>query len=119
MDAKKDLALAYQRVSQDLLDMKSCLAAGFPMVIGFTVYQSFESDSVASSGVVPMPAYGESVLGGHAVLNVGYDDQAGTFIAQNSWGTGWGQKGFFTLPQAYLVNSDLASDFWTLRKMEE
>ena len=66
--------------------MKGCLASGYPFVFGFTVYDSFESQQVAKTGVVPMPAAGESVLGGHAVMAVGYDDSQQRFIVRNSWG---------------------------------
>jgi C1A family cysteine protease len=66
--------------------MKACLAAGFPYVFGFRVYQSFESDVVASTGIVPMPAYRETYLGGHAVLAVGYDIDKSIIYVQNSVG---------------------------------
>ena len=62
-----------------------------------------------------MPAAGESVLGGHAVLAVGYDDSQQRFIVRNSWGTGWGMQGYFTMPYAYLTERNLSSDFWTIR----
>jgi C1A family cysteine protease len=114
-DALKDLAVSYSRVSQNLGQMKGCLASGFPFVFGFTVYDSFESQQVAQTGVVPMPASGESVLGGHAVVAVGYDDGQQRFIVRNSWGTGWGMQGYFTIPYAYLTDTGLASDFWTIR----
>lgn len=108
-------ALTYRRLDNaDLGALRSCLASGSPFVVGFTVYDSFESDSVASSGVVPMPGPDESVLGGHAVLCVGYDDASQRFLCQNSWGTAWGQGGFFTIPYAYLTNASLADDFWTV-----
>ena len=84
-------------------------------MFGFTVYESFESQEVAKTGVVPMPAPGEQVVGGHAVLAVGYDDSAQTFMVRNSWGTGWGQAGYFTMPYAYLTTRGLSSDFWTIR----
>ena len=106
---------SYLSVSQDLTAMKTCLAQGFPFVYGFTVYQSFESDQVASTGVVPMPAMNEQTVGGHAVLAVGYDDATQRFITRNSWGTGWGQRGYFTIPYEYLTNANLAADFWTVR----
>jgi C1A family cysteine protease len=117
-DALKDQAVSYSRVSQTLSQMKGCLASGFPFVFGFTVYDSFESQEVAKTGVVPMPASGESVLGGHAVLAVGYDDHQQRFIVRNSWGTGWGMHGYFTMPYTYLTERGLASDFWTIRLME-
>jgi C1A family cysteine protease len=109
----------YQRVAQTLAQMQGCLASGYPFVFGFTVYESFESQAVAQSGVVPMPAAGEQVLGGHCVVAVGYDDSQQRFIMRNSWGTSWGQQGYFTMPYAYLTqtNPALASDFWTIRLM--
>jgi len=70
-DAPLDKAVQYQRVTQVLAQMKGCLASGYPFVYGFTVYESFESQQVASTGIVPMPGSGEKVLGGHAVLAVG------------------------------------------------
>jgi C1A family cysteine protease len=95
--------------------MKGCLASGYPFVFGFTVYDSFESQQVATTGVAPMPQSGEQVVGGHAVLAVGYDDGQQRFIVRNSWGTGWGMQGYFTLPYAYLIDANLADDYWTIR----
>lgn len=94
--------------------MKGCLASGFPFVIGFTVYESFESDKVARTGVMPMPATREHVLGGHAVMAVGYDDKLDRFRMRNSWGKGWGIKGYFTMPYAYLLDDNLSDDFWKI-----
>ncbi|HEV7206928.1 MAG TPA: C1 family peptidase [Jatrophihabitans sp.] len=113
-DALNNRAAAYTRVTRDLNHMRACLATGYPFVFGFTVYESFESAAVAASGVVPMPASTEHVLGGHAVLAVGYDDGQQRFVVRNSWGTGWGQHGYFTMPYDYLTNRGLASDFWTI-----
>jgi C1A family cysteine protease len=108
-------AVSYQRVIQTLDQMKGCLAAGFPIVLGISVYESFESQQVASSGVVPMPASREKLLGGHAILAVGYHDADQRFIMRNSWGTSWGMKGYFTIPYAYLTNSNLCDDLWTIQ----
>lgn len=116
--ALKHQAVSSERVTQDLSQMKGCLASGYPFVFGFTVYDSFESQAVAKSGVVPMPKKGEKTVGGHAVLCVGYDDASKRFIVMNSWSVKWGQKGFFTIPYDYLTNSNLADDFWTVRTVE-
>ena len=105
----------YQRLNT-LSDMKNCLAAGVPFVFGFTVYDSFESSTVAKTGVVNLPAKTEKVLGGHAVCAVGYDDSTNRFIVRNSWGTSWGQKGYFTIPYDYLANRNLSDDFWQIQK---
>jgi C1A family cysteine protease len=114
-DAPLGKALQYQRVTQVLNQMKGCLASGYPFVFGFTVYESFESPQVASTGVAPMPASGEKVLGGHAVVAVGYEDSSQCFIVRNSWGPGWGMAGYFSIPYAYLNDSNLSDDFWTVR----
>lgn len=107
----------YSRLDNTNLDeMRSCLASGFPFSFGFTVYESFESDSVAGSGVVPIPKIGEKVLGGHAVLAVGYDDSAGHLIVRNSWGSGWGLDGYFLMPYSYATSARMTADFWTARK---
>ncbi len=104
----------YKRIDQDLDLMRQALAGGDPFVFGFTVYQAFESDIVAQTGDAMMPEPGEKSLGGHAVLAVGYDDVKQRFIVRNSWGTTWGQAGYFTIPYAYLIQPMLASDFWTI-----
>jgi C1A family cysteine protease len=111
-------ALAYQRIPQSLNQLRGCLAHGFPFVFGFTVYESFESAEVARTGDAPLPAAGEAVLGGHAVLAVGYDDATARFLVRNSWGPDWGQGGYFTLPYAYLTDRGLASDFWMISQVE-
>jgi C1A family cysteine protease len=107
--------ISYARVAQDLTQAKSCLVSGYPFVFGFTVYQSFESDTVAQTGKVPLPGASESVLGGHACLIVGYSDASRRFLCRNSWGSQWGVHGYFTLPYEYVTNPNLADDFWTIR----
>jgi C1A family cysteine protease len=106
-------AIKYARVNQTVYDMKACLTEGTPFVIGFTVYDSFESDDVSRTGDVPMPGTTESVLGGHCVLIVGYTvrNDKNVWIARNSWGTGWGDQGYFYFPEEYLTNN-LSDDFW-------
>ena len=93
-------------------DMKTCLAVGRLVYIGFTVYESFESDAVASTGIMPMPAQADQALGGHAVVVVGYDDAKQWWIVRNSWGKGWGAKGYFYMPYAFVTPQNV-SDQWT------
>jgi C1A family cysteine protease len=116
-DAAKHQVTSYQRL-QTLDEMRTCLAQGFPFVFGFTVYESFESPQVAQTGVLQMPQPGERVLGGHAVLAVGYDDQTQRFTVRNSWGPRWGLQGYFTMPYKYLEDRNLADDLWTIRRGE-
>jgi C1A family cysteine protease len=85
------------------------------VVIGFDVYESFESDVVARTGMMPYPNTAtEELLGGHAVCLVGYNDTTQRFIARNSWGTSWGDQGYFYMPYQVIQNTTMSSDFWTI-----
>jgi C1A family cysteine protease len=113
--AKKDVVSVYSRVAQDLTQMQGCLAEGFPFVFGITVYNTFESAAVARLGIVPMPTTADTVVGGHCMTAVGYDNGERMFVVRNSWGTGWGLKGYCKMPFEYFLTPHLASDFWTMR----
>ncbi len=114
-NASKDRVVSYSRVQRMLGEMRGCLATGFPFVFGLTVFQSFDDASAKGDGDVPMPAIHEKLLGGHAMLAVGYDDAKQRFLVRNSWGVDCGKGGYMTLPYAYLMSPDLSDDFWTIR----
>jgi C1A family cysteine protease len=105
----------------DLLDrIKTNLAGGLPSMFGFTVYSSIEE--AATTGKIPYPSDGERIVGGHAIVVAGYDDKMkiknatpGAFLIRNSWGNGWGEKGYGWLPYDYVLNG-LAVDWWSLLK---
>lgn len=97
-----------------LYAIKDCIASGFPVVFGFTVFANFESEEVENTGVLGMPAGRQE--GGHAVMIVGYDDVSKTVLVRNSWGTDWGMKGYFTMPYDYVSNPNWCDEFYTVRK---
>ncbi|MDQ7096922.1 C1 family peptidase [Desulfosporosinus sp. PR] len=116
-DAARYKIKEYHRVSS-LIALKTALAEGYPVVIGIKIYENFESDQVAQTGIIPLPKQGEQYLGGHAVLAVGYKDDAqikdeGVVICRNSWGENWGDHGYFYLPYHYFDDNVL--DMWTGR----
>ncbi len=120
-EGEKYHVISYHRIDTDqesLYNMKYCLADGYPFVFGFSVFDSFESNEVSQTGIMPMPERSESMLGGHAVLAVGYDDIKGMFLIRNSWGEDWGQGGYFWMPYEFIENNNYAEDFWTVRKIE-
>lgn len=108
--AKVDLTSPYY--------IKQVLAQGFPFAFGFTVYENFESMTVERTGVMEMPGPNDSVLGGHAVMCVGYNDDKRVVYCRNSWGSSWGMKGYFSMPYAYITNLNLAADAWMMNLVE-
>jgi C1A family cysteine protease len=105
----------YARAQQDRNFLQTTLSGDQPVVFGFSVYESF--NRVGSSGIVPMPAMSERQLGGHAVLLVGYDNSRQLYCFRNSYGSGWGDRGYGYLPFAYVENSNLAHDFWVVKSV--
>lgn len=101
-------------------DMRTCLANGQCFVFGFNVYDYFESTQMANTGILYLPTASEQLVGGHAVMAMGYNDAEKRFLVKNSWGTGWGLSGnlsgYFTIPYDYMTDPNLASDFWTVLK---
>lgn len=103
-------------------DFTACVNAlnnGYPVVIGFHVYSSFMSKSVVKTGKMPYPNIRKEVLlGGHAVLLVGYNNSTQTFIARNSWGANWGDRGYFYMPYEVIRNTSMSSDFWVIKGVD-
>lgn len=111
-------AMSYAAVSISLQSMKTVLQ-NRPFVLGILVYTSFYNPSVSKTGMVPVPDLRkERLLGGHAILVMGYDDRKKCFLCRNSWGTSWGLKGDFYLPYSYATNRKLSFDAWVLHSVE-
>jgi C1A family cysteine protease len=113
-DGLKHQLLKYQRCAT-ILSMQQALTLNLPVVAGFTVYESFESDEAAKTGIIPTPLPSEEVLGGHAILIVGYQKVGGKdhWIVRNSWGPDWGDKGYCYIPFTIKF-----TDCWTMQQVE-
>jgi C1A family cysteine protease len=110
-------ALIVENIHQDANTMRNALAQGIPFVVGIQIFEEFESEQVAKTGIVPMPTQYSNCLGGHAVSICGYTPLY--WICRNSWGPDWGDHGYFYLPHAYLLDSSLTSDLWSIKKVQE
>lgn len=108
-------ALSYSRIARSVRDLKACLAQGYPFIFGMSIFPNFVSPETTKTGVVTMPGARDPILGGHAVVGVGYDDQSGTFKVRNSLGAHWGAAGYFTVPYAFMESAHCSDDFWTVR----
>ncbi len=113
--AKKERIKAYERVDRNLDHFRQLIKDGFPIIIGFSVYESLYGRNVKKTGVIPVPVEGEKRLGGHAVVICGYDDCKEAFIIRNSWGEGWGEKGYGYLPYRIIETPGLSQDFWAIK----
>ncbi|MEH2260143.1 C1 family peptidase [Nostoc sp.] len=122
---------------QALVQIKAFLAAGFPAMFGFTTYSSLFNKKTVKTGKIPYPTINEKMLGGHAVVAVGYNDNKlidhpnyklindynknfptqGAFLIRNCWGEDWGKDGYGWLPYEYVLRG-LATDWWLLLKNE-
>jgi C1A family cysteine protease len=110
-----------------LNNIKTWIAAGVPSMFGFYGFPSFNNTDTL--GGIPFPCKGEQAQWGHAIVTAGYDDNkkiknttcntvtTGALLIRNSWGTGWGDKGYGWLPYDYILVG-LALDFWSLISME-
>ena len=61
----------------------------------------------------------EKLLGGHAVMAVGYDDNKGHFVVRNSWGMEWGDNGYFYMPYEFIISDNYCSDFWAVQTVKD
>jgi hypothetical protein len=83
----------------DLNTIKYALQNYGALLCGFAVYSDF---SYYGSGVYK---YSSGYLRGyHAVLLVGFDDAKQAFKVKNSWGTGWGENGYFWIGYDQMNN---------------
>lgn len=124
-EALKIHDVQYKVIPQTHFRLRNALFYGYPIVFGVEIYDSFESNSVANTGMVPHPNTAtEKYLGGHSQIILGYDDSDQTFLVQNSWGTDFGgsfgnyTRGYVKMPYSYILNPNLASDFWVLAKFQ-
>jgi len=115
-DALNRKVTRYERLT-NLDGFIDALTNGYPIIMGFNVYTSFMSTNVARTGVMPYPnTKRERLLGGHAVLIVGYNKTKKVFIARNSWGTGWGDRGYFYMPFD-IIKPSMSDDYWIIKSV--
>ena len=116
-NALKYQTLKYARAYRASHILRSHIVARKPLIFGFTVFESFWNSAGNFPYVCAMPSDNDSIDGGHAVVITGYkkSDQYGyIYKIRNSWNTSWGDRGYFYMPEAYLLDRGLSDDFWTI-----
>ena len=80
--------------------LKTAIYQNGPVVVTFKVYSDFY---YYHSGVYSYTS--GTYQGGHAVLAVGWDDASQAFIVKNSWGSGWGDSGYFRIAYSEMTGT--------------
>jgi len=111
MVAKWGLIKAYKRILT-MQDMKYALTQG-PIVAGIGVFD--EIFNVGKNGIVAYPKRSNYCYGGHAICLVGYDQNKRLVKFKNSWGNGWGNKGYGFLSYRYC--REFMWDCWSFEDL--
>jgi len=116
-EAKQHITTNFRQVTGTLDQIQAALQQGFPVIFSADVFESLESDSTTSNGIVPVPTASDKCLGGHAMSIVGYNSQY--FIIRNSWGSSVGDGGYYYFPVEYITNTKYCSQFWCLLSVSD
>lgn len=112
-DAQRFQAVQYARTPLGA-PAKAAVAAGLPVVFGTYVPKSYYEEAGATK---KMPAPGARIErpgSGHAMVLVGYDEDAGEWIVRNSWGPHWADGGYVRVPFATLEAYSDPTHYWTI-----
>jgi C1A family cysteine protease len=116
-EAENHQVIRYERIYPVTREaIMDALYHHFPIIFGLKLYESFMSDYVARTGIVPVPKWCEKEQGGHALASFDYEPKKA--IGLNSWGEEWGQKGLFEMPWELLTNPKYCQDVWVLYQSE-
>jgi len=124
-------SIIYTSIPQTDVAIMSSINAKAPILFGMNLYQSFMTNAVAETGIIPSPnTEKEQLEGGHCVSIVGWTVYNNTeyYIIRNSWGTNWGNTGAIThqpnngknggfayIPKTYVLNPSLAFEFYSIK----
>lgn len=120
-EAKNNTPAEYARV--DGIDhVKGALARRHPVVVAVSIPQRVYQ-TAGETGVAPNPKPSEvdairTKNGRHAIMLVGYDQNSGMLIARNSWGEGWGDKGYFRMSIDTYNEVLAANTTWILGRLD-
>ncbi len=121
-DAKKHKSVKYMRMNVDINEFKNAINNNYLVIFGFSVPLSFEDSDISTTGIMKMPEEHEKIIGGHAVVACGYDDnydnRGGYLLIKNSWSTSWGQGGYFWMPYSFIQDKYCA-DCWIIQLEQE
>ncbi len=105
--SKIDSFYKIRSTGQKRVDMVvEALQGGNPVVFGTNVDSSWNR---YKKGQVLKPVSNDDKSGRHATVIIGIEN--GVFIGENSWGSRWGDDGFYLMDPA-VIASDVSKDLW-------
>jgi C1A family cysteine protease len=114
INAENNYVIEAFNISNNINTIKKWLLRNEPIAMGMAIYSNFTNNR---TGIINLPSLGDEFLGGHAIIICGFDDKNKKFIMRNSWGSYWGDKGYFYLPYDYVTNNDLCGDLWVITRI--
>jgi C1A family cysteine protease len=112
INAKNNFIIEAFTISNNIETIKEWLDKNEPIATGIPIYSNFIS---SKTGIIENPNKSDKLLGGHAVIICGYNDFDERFIMRNSWGTYWGDNGYFYLSYSYILNINNI-ELWIISK---
>lgn len=98
--ASNNIITCGEPIEIDTDKLKKALLQGDSVILGIKIFQEF---FYPSNGYISLPADPNNIMGGHAILLVGWDDSDKSFIIRNSWGETWGANGYGYLQYDYIL----------------
>ena len=99
------------RMKAQIIDAQYSLSAvksavyNTPMFFTIAIYNSFWTMSEVSDDYIWSPAPDDTIVGYHALLCVGWNDEQSCFIFKNSWGESFGADGYVKISYDCLLPS--------------
>lgn len=113
LDATRFEAVQYARLAS-AEEAKVSLSEGVPVVFGFDMPRAYY-EAAATSGLMPnVGAFDANPQTGHSMLVVGFDDTEKTWLVRNSWGEGYGEKGYLRVPYDLAAKYVWNDDMWVM-----
>lgn len=114
-------SVGYYRITEEGADrinvIQQALAAGYLVVFGTQVSNRFQAWRKEYPPLT-IPGGTEAILGGHALLIVGYDASGPEIVFEilNSWGPEYGDKGYTQFAAEYIAWEG-SQDFWIVEAL--
>jgi hypothetical protein len=110
IEARSNTLGAYYRLRPEIVDYHAAINEVGAIYVSARIHEGWIDLSRPRARLAQIDLRG-APIGGHAFAIVGYNERG--FIVQNSWGKGWGSKGFaLWLYQDWIEN---ISDGWVFR----